>query len=68
MARTLAAKISKKNRDSILVRISKENFESFCDTIGLYKKEFLELLDASEQDHRKGRVTKRKSLKELVSK
>jgi hypothetical protein len=67
MAQTFNAKVSKKDRNSILIEISKENFEAFCDTVGLYKKEFLELLDASEQDHRKGRVTKRKSLKELVS-
>jgi hypothetical protein len=67
MAQTFNAKVSKKDRNSILIEISKENFEAFCDTVGLYKKEFLELLNASEQDHRKGRVTKRKSLKELVS-
>ena len=67
MAQTFNAKISKKDRNSILIEISKENFEAFCDTVGLYKKEFLKLLDASEHDHHKGRVTKRKSLKELVS-
>ena len=67
MAQTFNVKVSKKDRNSILIEISKENFEAFCDTVGLYKKEFLELLNAAEQDHRKGRVTKRKSLKELVS-
>ncbi len=67
MAQTFNAKVSKKDRNNILIEISKENFEAFCDTVGLYKKEFLELLDASEQDHRKGRVTKRRSLKEVVS-
>jgi hypothetical protein len=29
-------------------------------------KEFLEALDASERDHRSGRVTKRKTLRELI--
>jgi len=29
-------------------------------------KEFLEALDASERDHQSGRVTKRKSLRELI--
>jgi hypothetical protein len=29
-------------------------------------KEFLEALDAAERDHRSGRVTKRKTLRELI--
>ena len=36
------------------------------DAIGLYRKESLEALDASERDHRSGRMTKRKSLHELI--
>jgi hypothetical protein len=62
----LAAKVVKRTRDSFQFEISKENFESFCDSIGLYRREFLEALDASEKDHRAGRVTKRKSLRELI--
>ncbi|MCP9449553.1 MAG: hypothetical protein NNA21_05765 [Nitrospira sp.] len=62
----LAAKVVKRTRDSFQFEISKENFESFCDAIGLYRREFLEALDASEKDHRAGRVTKRKSLRELI--
>lgn len=62
MAQALAAKVVKRTKDSIQIKIAKENFEAFCDAIGLYRKEFLEALDASEQDHRAGRVTKRKSL------
>ena len=66
MAQTLAAKIIKKTSGGIRIEITKENFEAFCDSIGLYRKEFLEALDASERDHRAGRVTKRKSLDELI--
>jgi hypothetical protein len=66
MAQALAAKVVKRTKDSIQIKIAKENFEAFCDAIGLYRKEFLEALDASEQDHRAGRVTKRKSLRELL--
>jgi hypothetical protein len=63
----LTAKVIKRTRDSFEFRISKDNFESFCDSIGLYRREFLDALDASEKDHRAGRVTKRKSLRELIA-
>ena len=66
MLRTLDAKITKKTKSRIRIEITKESFEAFCDAIGLYKNEFLETLDASERDHRAGRVTKRKSLDELI--
>ena len=63
----LAAKVVKKTKDSLQIKITKQNFESFCDSIGLYRKEFLDALSASEHDHRAGRVTKRKSLRELIA-
>mgnify|MGYP001185077629 FL=1 len=66
MGQALAAKVVKKTKDSLQIKITKQNFESFCDSIGLYRKEFLDALNASEQDHRAGRVTKRKSLRELI--
>jgi hypothetical protein len=62
----LKATIIKKTPKSIHLEISKESFEAFCAATGLYKKEFLKLLDLSEEDHKKGRVTKRKSLSELI--
>ncbi len=40
----LAAKVIKRTKDSFEFRISKDNFESFCDSIGLYRREFLEAL------------------------
>jgi len=63
----LAAKIMKRTKDSFQFKISKEDFESFCGSIGLYRQEFLAALDASEKDHRTGRVTKRKTLRELIA-
>lgn len=66
MPHVLRAKITKKTRRSIGIEIARENFEAFCDAIGLYRREFLKALEASEQDHRAGRVTKRKSLHELI--
>ena len=62
MSIALQARITKKTKNRIQIEISKESFEAFCDAIGLYRKEFLQALDASERDHRSGRVTKRKSL------
>ena len=67
MPRTLAATITRKTRSKIQIEISNQNFEAFCDAIGLYRREFLEALDSSERDHRAGRVTKRKSLQGLIS-
>ena len=66
MAPKLKATITKKTSESIHLEISKENFETFCDVAGLYQKEFIKNLDLSEEDHKKGRVTKRKSLSELI--
>lgn len=66
MSQALEAKITKKTKDAIQIEITKERFESFCDAVGLYQKNFFEELDASERDHRAGRVTKRKSLHELI--
>ena len=66
MPQALEAKITKKTKRTIQIEIRKENFEAFCDAIGLYTKGFLKALDASERDHRAGRVTKRKSLHELI--
>lgn len=62
----LTAKVIKQRKDSFEFKISKENVESFCDSIGLYRQEFLHVLDVSEKDHRAGRVTRRKSLRELI--
>jgi hypothetical protein len=67
VGQTLAAKVIRKTKDSVPIKISKKNFESFCDSIGLYRREFLAALDASEKDHRAGRFTKRKSLRELIA-
>ena len=66
MAQTLDAKVTKKTKKSIQIEISRANFEAFCDAIGLYREEFLAALDASERDHRAGRVTKRRSLRGLI--
>ena len=66
MRQSLEAKITKRTKNKIQFEITKDNFETFCDSTGLYRKEFLDALDASERDYRVGRITKRKSLRELI--
>jgi len=66
MPQALEARVVKKAKNRIQIEITRENFEAFCDAIGLYRKEFLDELEVSERDHRAGRVTKRKSLHELI--
>jgi hypothetical protein len=62
----LKTTIIKKTPKSIHLEIQKGDFEAFCAATGLYRKEFLKFLEQSEKDHRDGRVTKRKSLSELI--
>ncbi len=64
----LKVAIIKKTPDSIQFEIDRNSFESFCNAIGLFREEFLHYLDASEKDRRQGRVTKRRSLHELIPK
>ena len=66
MARTMQAKITRRTKERLHIEVTKENFEAFCDAVGLYRPEFLEALEASERDHSAGRMTKRKSLRELI--
>jgi len=65
MPHTLEAKITKKQK-TFQIEIRKDSFESFCDSIGLYRRDFLDALDSSERDHKAGRIKKRKSLHELI--
>ena len=66
MTQTLEAKVTKKTRKGIQIEIRKDSLEAFCDAIGLYREDFARALDASERDHKAGRVTRRKSLHELI--
>jgi hypothetical protein len=61
----LKTTVIKKTPKSIHLEIQKKDFEAFCAAAGLYRKEFLGLLEQSEKDHKEGRVTKRASLAEL---
>ncbi len=48
MKTKLKATINKEIPKSIHLEISKESFETFCDAAGLYRKEFINLLNQSE--------------------
>jgi len=63
---TLMANKKIKN-DKIILEIDKNNFEEFCGTVGLLKKSFIKTLKKSLKDHNEGKITKRSSLKELMS-
>ena len=64
---SLKAKTTDNKDDFISLKIRKKDIESFCASAGLYRKEFLDLLKASASDHKEGRITRRNSLKELLS-
>ena len=63
---SLKVRIREKTSDMITLEIRKEDFEAFCAASGLYRKEFLDILEASDRDHKAGRVTERKGLHELI--
>ena len=64
----LSDDISETKSGKIRIEIDKKNFERFCNACGLFKKEFLELLEQSEQDHQQERTTERESLFDLMKK
>lgn len=66
MQKTLSAELKKVSNDKVKFEITKNNYEAFCNAVGLYRKEFLEALKKSEADHKAGRITKRKSLTEIT--
>jgi len=68
MEKTLSADLKRVSKDKISIEITKDNYESFCNAVGLYRQEFIETLRKSEADHRAGRITKRKSLLEITEK
>ncbi len=68
MQKMLSAELKKVSKDKIIFEITKDNYESFCNAVGLYRKEFIETLKKSDADHRAGRTTKRKSLLEITEK
>lgn len=68
MQKTLSAELKKISKNKVSFEITRDNYEAFCNAIGLYKKEFIEILKRSEADHRAGRITKRKSLLEIPEK
>lgn len=68
MQKTLSAELRKVSRDKVRFEITRDNYEAFCNAVGIYKKEFLGSLKKSEADHGAGRITKRKSLLEITEK
>jgi len=51
MQKTLSAELKRGTKDKIRFEITKDNYETFCNAVGLYKKDFIETLKKSEADH-----------------
>jgi len=64
--KTLSAELKRVGKDRIRLEITKDNYETFCNAVGLYKKEFIQTLRKSEAEHRAGHITKRKSIFEIT--
>lgn len=60
MQKTLSADLTRvsKDKDKVKLEITKNNYEAFCNAVGLYNEEFLEALKRSEADHKAGRIIK----------
>ncbi len=58
--------VKRSNSNKLILEINKRNFEKFCATVGIFKKEFIKTLNESLNDHKKGKITRRTSLKELM--
>lgn len=52
----------KTNHKDIIIKMDADRFERFTASLGLFNPQFLESLDQAENDYKKGRITKIKSL------
>jgi hypothetical protein len=68
MQRILSAQLKRISKDRVRFEITRDNYEAFCNAVGLYRKEFMNCLKKSEANHRPGRITRRKSLLEIIEK
>lgn len=59
MQKVLSAELRRISKDKVRFEITKDNYEAFCNAVGLYRKEFMEFLKKSEANHRAGRITAR---------
>lgn len=64
----MSAVIKKVSPDKVSFEITRDDFEAFSNAVGLFKPEFLKILKMSEADNKAGRVTRRKSLYDLIGK
>jgi len=64
---TFPAFLTKKG-NKIQIEISKDKLESFMNSCGIFRKDFLKILEQSEKDHKTSKITRRKSLRELMGK
>jgi hypothetical protein len=66
MESKLNATISETKSGKIRIEIDKKDFENFCNVCGLFRKDFIDILEQSERDHNQGLTTERSSLLEII--
>jgi len=59
-----AAQVTKMTR-KIRIEIDRNKLESFMNAFGFFRRDFLKTIEQSEEDHKVGRVKKRRSLAEI---
>jgi len=68
MQKTLTSELKRVSKEKVRFEITKDNYETFCNAVGLYRKDFIDSLKKSESDHKAGRTMKRQSLLEIAEK
>ena len=66
MGSKLKATVSKTKSGKIRIEFDKNHFENFCNVCGLFRDDFIELLEQSERDYQQGLTTERNSLLEII--
>lgn len=62
--KSVSAQITKMTQ-KVTIEIDRNKLEAFMNSFGLFRRDFLKTLDESEEDHKAGRIKKRKSLEEI---
>ena len=62
--KNITAQVTKMTR-KISIEIDRDMLESFMNTFGFFRRDFIKTIKQSEEDHKAGRVKKRNSLEEI---
>ena len=62
---TITLKDGKRKNKNLAVEMDLAGFERLAANFGLFSADFLKSIESAEKDHKKGRIKKIKSLKDL---